>query len=283
MQLTEKIVLGTVQFGTDYGITNHSGIPSKKDNFGILVFAWQIGIKRFATAPGYGSESLLGEFITTNGLQKKALVFTKIPSLVGIVDLKKHIRLKIEKSLKYLGCPIDVLFFHNPSDAIMLKKFPQFFEKVMNDYPISTIGLSAYTPEDILFLENCKFELAFQFPFNIVDRRFEKVKMTHGKRYARSIFLQGILASREILRQNAPAGLSTFHKKYHENLINPLEAAVLFVARKEFIDYFLIGVDTKKQLNDILSFNLEKQFEIIELEKLNINIEEKWFDPRKWS
>ena len=283
----KKMVLGTVQFGTDYGITNLSGITSKKEFFEILDFAWGIGINRFDTAPGYGSEFLLGEFIKTNVLQNKALVFTKIPSLDGISDFKKQIRLNIEKSLKSLGCPIDVLFFHDPSDAILLIKNPQFFEKIMNDYPISTIGLSAYTPEDILFLENCKFKLAYQFPFNIVDRRFEKVKMTHGKRYARSIFLQGILASRGRLRRNAPEELSNFHKKYHETLIklkiNPIEAAVLFVARKKFVDYFLIGVNTKKQLNDIISLNLEKQFENVELEKFVINIEEKWFDPRKWS
>ncbi len=120
--MSEKIVLGTVQFGTDYGITNLDGVPTKNKIFDILDFAWQNGIKRFDTAPGYGSENLLGEFITTNGLQKIALVSTKIPSLKEISNFKNYIRVNIEKSLNNLGCPIDVLFFHDPLDSILLKK-----------------------------------------------------------------------------------------------------------------------------------------------------------------
>ena len=285
--ISEKIVLGTVQFGTDYGITNLHGAPTKNKIFDILDFAWQNGIKRFDTAPGYGSENLLGDFITTNGLQKIALVSTKIPSLKEISNFKNHIRVNIEKSLNNLGCPIDVLFFHDPSDSILLKKNPNFFENILKDYPITKIGVSVYEPEEVELLRDCSFELAFQFPFNLFDRRFEKVKMVNGNRYARSIFLQGILASSGDLRGNPPKELYNFHKKFHENLIklniNPLGAAFLFVVKKQFIDYFLIGVDTKQQLNDILSLDLDNQSNLFDLEEFNMDFKKICNDPREWS
>ena len=64
MNIIEKMVLGTAQFGMDYGISNTIGKPKKKAVFEILDLAWEKGIKRFDTAPSYGSEALVGEFIT---------------------------------------------------------------------------------------------------------------------------------------------------------------------------------------------------------------------------
>ena len=284
---TKKMVLGTAQFGMDYGIANLSGKPSKKEFFDILDLAWQNGISRFDTAPGYGSESLLGEFISTNGLQNEAKVLTKIPSMTDQPDFEEGAKKSIESSLRSLGCPIDILFFHNPSDAVLLIEEPQVFEKILQDFPVSTIGFSVYEPEDVDCLENCNFELAFQFPFNILDRRFEKVKMPVGKRFARSIFLQGLLASQKGLRIDTPEELLSFHKSYHDRLlkkrIKPVEAAVLFAARTSFVDYFLIGVDTINQLKDILSLEINKPFDLSDFDKFDIDFEKKLIDPRKWN
>ena len=52
MKITEKVVLGTVQFGVDYGIANTSGRPSRKEVFQILDLAWDKGVRSFDTAPG---------------------------------------------------------------------------------------------------------------------------------------------------------------------------------------------------------------------------------------
>ena len=78
----------------DYGIVNVSGKPTKKVVFGILDLAWEKGIRRFDTAPGYGSEALLGEFIMANGLQDEAIVLIKIPSLENSNDYKQFIRIE---------------------------------------------------------------------------------------------------------------------------------------------------------------------------------------------
>ena len=287
MNLTEKIVLGTAQFGMDYGIANISGKPAKKEVFRILGMAWEKGVKRFDTAPLYGSEELLGEFITVNGLHDEVIVLTKIPSLVGLSDYDKFIRTSLESSLDKLGCSVEVLFFHDALDAVLLQKNPQFFEKLFQDYPISTLGVSVYEPQEVERLSGSKFELAFQFPFNVLDRRFEQVTTPQGKRYARSVFLQGLLASKNGLIQDAPDELYNLQKEYFEKLnkhhLDPVSFAVSFAAYNDVVDYLLIGVDSVQQMQDILDIKPYEQKDMVILDTIQVITEEKWLDPRTWN
>ena len=209
------MVLGTAQFGMDYGVTNVSGKLSKDMVFRILTCAWEKGIRRFDTAPGYGSETMLGEFIAANGLLNDAIVLTKIPSQEGVTYYEKSIKASLESSLENLGCPIEALFFHDPTDSRLLLKDHHFFEKLLNIYPISTLGVSVYEPQEITSLSDCQIDLAFQFPFNALDNRFTHVRMTKGKRYARSVFLQGLLASTKRIRSSAPMELRALQEKMY--------------------------------------------------------------------
>jgi aryl-alcohol dehydrogenase-like predicted oxidoreductase len=287
LNITDKMVLGTAQFGMDYGIANVSGKPTKKEVFNILSLAWENGIQQFDTAPGYASESLLGEFIKNNGIQDKVKVLTKIPSLNGMSDYKTRILSSIQSSLNNLGCHIDVLFFHNSADFELLFKDPYFFESLLHDYPISSLGVSVYEPTDVENVLGCPLELAFQFPFNVLDRRFENVKMPKSKRYARSIFLQGLLASVDELRPDSPKELQNLQKNYHEKLaknnLDPVSIAVSFVAQNDVVDYFLIGVDSEKQLKELLDLELFGLKDIAFSEMLIEKKDKRWFDPRKWN
>jgi len=287
MNMTEKMVLGTAQFGMDYGIANVSGQPTKNEVFNILSLSWEKGIRHFDTAPNYGSEELLGEFILANGIQDEAIVLTKISSLDGVSDYQQRIRTSLESSLKNLGCPIDVLFFHNPVDSGLLLSDLQFFETLLNDYPVSTLGVSVYETKEVESLSGCQFELAFQFPFNVLDRRFEQVSMPQRKRFARSVFLQGLLASTNGLRLDAPVELLNLQKEYHDRLakhhLKAVGFAVSFVANNDAVDYFLFGVDTEEQLQNILDLELYDQTEIAFLDTIQLSADEKLFDPRKWN
>ena len=287
LNITEKMVLGTAQFGMDYGIANISGKPTKKEVFDILDLAWEKGICRFDTAPGYGSETLLGEFISANGLHDQTIVLTKTPSLKGALDYEKLIITNLESSLNNLGCKIDILFFHDPADSRLLLTNPQFFKNLLNNYPVSTHGVSVYEPQEVEQLLEGLFELAFQFPFNVLDRRFEQVSIPKGKRYARSLFLQGLLASPNELRPDTPIELLCLQKEYHDRLadhfIDPVSFAVSFVAHNSTVDYFLVGVDSAKQLQKILDLELYEQRNMDLLNKLQIKTDKKWFDPRIWN
>lgn len=287
LNITEKMVLGTAQFGMDYGIANLTGKPTKRDVFDMLELAWEKGVRRFDTAPDYGSEAMLGEFITANGLRDEAKVLTKIPSLEDSSDYQQSIRTSLESSLNYLGCSIDVLFFHNAADSSLLLKEPQFFEKMLQDYSVSTIGVSVYEPQEVERLSDCESPLAFQFPFNVLDRRFERVRMPQGKRYARSVFLQGLLASQNGLRPDAPLELlnlkEEFHSKLAEHHLDAVGYTTSFVARNNAVDYLLIGVDSAKQLQDLLDLEIFEQQDMDILDTLNVDRYEQWLDPREWN
>jgi predicted aldo/keto reductase-like oxidoreductase len=59
--------------------------------------------------------------------------------------------------------------------------------------------------------------------------------------------------------------------------------AVSFVANNDAVDYFLIGVDSKKQLQDILDLEPYEQKDMDILDKLTMNVNEQWCDPRTWN
>ena len=57
-----KLVLGTVQFGINYGINNTSGQVPLSEVVEILKIATKAGIKTLDTSSGYGeSEMVLGK------------------------------------------------------------------------------------------------------------------------------------------------------------------------------------------------------------------------------
>jgi aryl-alcohol dehydrogenase-like predicted oxidoreductase len=188
-------------------------------------------------------------------------------------------------SLKHLSCSVDVLFFHVPEDSTWLLKDSQFFEKLLNEYPISTLGVSVYKPQEVERMSGCLFELAFQFPFNVLDRRFGQLSMPKGKRYARSVFLQGLLASPNDLRPDAPVELINLQKEYHNLLadhhLSPVGFAVSFAARDNSIDHFLIGVDSTEQLQNILDLGLYEEKDVT-IDKLLVKTDKKWLNPINW-
>jgi len=212
---------------------------------------------------------------------------TKIPALNDFSDYQQTIKSSLEISLEHLGCPIDVLFFHNPADSILLLENPDYFKAIINEYPVSTFGVSVYEPEEVEKLSEYQVKLAFQFPYNVLDRRFENISMRPGKRYARSIFLQGLLASRNRLRHNTSQKLQIIHHEFHSILgkknINPVKFALSFVANSKNIDYFLFGVEKESQLHDLLNLKLYDQQQISVINNFRLNIDKKWLDPRTWN
>ena len=86
-----KLGLGTVQFGLNYGISNHHGIPSADEIVRILRLAEERGIRYLDTAAEYGrSEETLGEQINAGGFSDFRVV-TKTPKAAS-VDSERNAR-----------------------------------------------------------------------------------------------------------------------------------------------------------------------------------------------
>ena len=284
--ITHKIVLGTVQLGLDYGVTNLKGIPKKKEVFKIFEFAWENGVRRFDTAPAYKTEALLGEFISVNKIENEILILTKVPSLDNSTNYKDLIISSLKKSQEKLCCPIEVLFFHNPSDSHLLLDDSNLFKDLINEFEVNTLGVSVYEPWEVNKLLGCNLNLAFQFPFNALDKRFENIKMQKGFRYARSVFLQGLLASRKQLKSGVPLELFKLQKLYHSKLVelnlSPIKYALSFVYHNPTVDYFLLGVASINQLKQLIDIDLYSQRDFDMLSGIKFETNEYWIDPRNW-
>jgi len=231
---------------------------------------------------------LLGEFIVANGIQDDVIVLTKIPSLKKTSNFQICINNYLKSSLENLRCPINILFFHDPLDSNLLSTESKFFENLLVENPVSTLGISVYETSEIKKLQrSCYFDLAYQFPFNVIDRRFEDLNITSNKCFARSVLLQGLLASKNSLIQSSPKELISIQKKYHSKLnkhqLDPVRFAISFVNLNDYIDYFLIGVDTKKHIEHLLDLDLYSKKDIAIIDSLRFKFNKYWLDPRNWS
>jgi aryl-alcohol dehydrogenase-like predicted oxidoreductase len=102
------LMLGTVQFGLNYGIANVNGKPSYETAKEILKTAYDLGITALDTAAAYGdSEEVLGKALTELGIKDKVTVVTKVPPIPENTDPEKFIKESLISSLKRLK--LDVL------------------------------------------------------------------------------------------------------------------------------------------------------------------------------
>ena len=81
--MISKLILGTVQFGLNYGIANSEGKPDLNKVRAILRCAADHGIRILDTAAAYGdSETVIGTvFAEDSALKNHFQVVSKIPPL----------------------------------------------------------------------------------------------------------------------------------------------------------------------------------------------------------
>ena len=134
-----KLVLGTVQFGLQYGV-NSAGRPSQEAVKSILNEAAKGGITTLDTSSAYGnSEVVLGDSIATPGQFKIVSKYPKGETLVNVMFNGSLKRLKIEKLYGYLLHHFEV-YKNNP------KVWDEFIA-LKESGKVQKIGFSLYNPE----------------------------------------------------------------------------------------------------------------------------------------
>ncbi len=269
-----KIVLGTVQFGLQYGV-NSAGRPSEEAVKGILAEAAKGGISTLDTSSAYGnSEEILGECVTP---EENFKIVSKYPK--GETPVKEMFnaslkRLKVDSLYGYLLHHFEV-YKSNP------KVWDEFIA-LKNSDKVKKIGFSLYTPEELEFILDNKspFDL-IQVPFNIFDKKFlPYMKELHDKGveiHVRSTFLQGLFFKD---RNALPEKLKPM-KKYLLQLdefskasgLSISEIALNYNLQNPYIDGVLIGVDNVEQLqmnlNSVKDTPIDIEVEVKEQELLN--------------
>jgi len=285
----DKLVLGTVQFGLPYGINNDSGMPSLENVFSILGFAKDNNIHFLDTAVGYGfAEERIGKFHSNNPT-KIFEVNTKF-SKGRIKDPLEQVISSIER-LKVSF--INTIMFHSLYDYINNRDKIALLFKESKDIHFKKFGVSVYTVEELEILKNIEEIEVVQVSFNLLDNESKKgailseLKILGKEIHVRSCFLQGLFfKSTEKLTgklKSLSKYLNIIKTIAKENNLSTGQLALCYCLSKPYIDYVLIGVDSKEQLQQNMNWaskNLNKNI-VSEVDRIDINDEE-LLNPSKW-
>jgi aryl-alcohol dehydrogenase-like predicted oxidoreductase len=198
-----QLALGTVQFGTSYGITNCSGQVPEHEVRAILSAAAASGVTVLDTAAAYGdAERVLGQCIPQNSQFR---VITKtVPLRATHVDKASlhKVSVGIANSLQLLSRPhLDGVMVHHAQDLLVPggKQLFALLKAEQSEGRIGKVGVSVYDAEQLAALiPRYPIELV-QIPLNVLDQRLLKsgwIRRLHDagiEIHVRSAFLQGTL------------------------------------------------------------------------------------------
>ena len=253
-----KLILGTVQFGLNYGISNTKGKVSLNDSLEILGYAYDNGIRTLDSAEAYGNaHEIIGIFHDKNPA-KIFNIITKLPKVINydIID-------RVNGYLKDLKVDhLETLMFHSfDSYHDNLNNFDSL-RKLKSNRRIKNLGVSVYTNNEIEQVISNKDIDVIQLPFNLFDNAnfrgdiLQKAKIKGKIIHTRSALLQGLFfkeknASDEIVQKlkNELTFLSSISKREGMSIS---EMALSYCMQQKTIDNVLVGVDSINQLIDNL-------------------------------
>jgi len=284
-----KLALGTANFGFPYGISNQLGQILPDSVADILQVAKHAGIGCLDTAVAYGkSQKVLGEI----GVSGWRLV-SKISSIeLGCEDVSGYVNRQVEIILGDLQVSsIDTVLVHNAQDLIGENGDQIFSElqKFRQHKLISKIGVSIYGPTDLETISSRYPIEVVQAPLNVLDNRIERSgwleKLSEHKIevLTRSLFLQGLLISREL--QKTPFFQPWYRALQQWNELSDaagksdLVNCVAHVKSFDQVSQIVVGVDSATQLGEVLdAFSSPAR----RVDGLDFEEDEVLINPSKW-
>ena len=287
MPKVEKLCLGTVQFGQNYGINNTVGLLGDVEIFEIFDYADQKGIKQLDTADAYGNAlDVIGRYHMYSS--KKFLINSKFSNLS--ISLESV----LEKSLIRLH--VDKLNLYQVHDYDKFEKNPNLHQQLIalkKSHLVDKIGVSVYSCEEMLKLSEFDFIDVIQFPFNLLDNHRQrqeamKICVERGKTlHARSVFLQGLFYKDFDEYPDNLRKLLPYTKKLREISleanIQMSQLALNYALQESDVDTLIIGVDSLTQLKE----NVENSLKLIppsvidEINKIHVKEAQLLF-PKNW-
>jgi aryl-alcohol dehydrogenase-like predicted oxidoreductase len=290
-----RIGLGTAQFGTQYGISNHDGRPTEAEVAAILVRAAQAEFGYVDTAVSYaGAETLIGRHLPAgHGLR----IITKLPPIVEDAIEARHgeaMLSALASSLEQLRVDrIYGLLIHQPGD--LAKSGWQYLTEAMREAKArgwtSRIGISVYDASDLSLVEARFVPDLVQLPINVLDRRLvvsgwiERLKAQGVEVHARSLFLQGLLliepAALPGFFSPVQQAVAKLRARWAAENVTPLCGCLQYVLHTHGIDAAIIGVNRLSELHEIEAAldaftNNAAEFE------LEAAVDPIYLDPRRW-
>lgn len=285
--MKNKLALGTVQFGLDYGINNKKGIISSDQIINILNYCKEKNIDTIDTAQAYGtSEERLG--LALRKLNFKVNIISKLSQK----NIKCVLKSFDETLFKLNVSKIHGFMYHDFNSYKNNKSSFDLIQRIKENKQIDKIGFSLYFPNELeeLLKNNIQFDLV-QLPHSIFDRRFEpyfeELKKRNVEIHIRSVFLQGLFFT-EIKE------LSTHFDCVKDKLLKIKEISrsenvsiaglcLNFAQRNKNIDKIVIGIDNLQNLKENLnSLSLKVNQNIFDELSILIEKNEDIILPYKW-
>lgn len=286
-----RIMLGSAQFGQNYGIANKTGKIFEEEAFEILRCAHEEQIKNLDTASAYGeSEAVIGKFMEIHGDYFK--IVSKLPPLEQYVN--ESLEGFLRSTLKRVRTKkIDGYLIHRFDDFL---KYDALWEHLVGFKErgfVSKIGFSLYTPGELEILLNRKVDFDIvQIPYSIFDRRFEEyfdaLKERNVEIDARSVFLQGAVflpgSSLPTYLQSLGGPLRALQRISSEHNISINALCINFVLINARVDKVVIGVDGlnhfKENINAVESIdqvrNICSQLKDLKIDEEGVLLPYKW-------
>ncbi|WP_162426540.1 aldo/keto reductase [Pontibacter pudoricolor] len=254
-----KLVLGTAQFGLNYGISNQHGQLQLPEVKNILTEAERTGITTLDTATAYGnSELTINQAINETGSQFR--IISKYPPNRPELTIREA----FEATLKQLG--VETLYGYLLHSYNSFSSNPKILDQLQDlkaAGKIQKAGISLYHPSeaDELLHRNALIDI-IQLPYSIFDRRFEhllpELKSRGIETHVRSVYLQGLYFMEPDHLPEYLAPVADKIKKLHRLAADfnlPVGAVCLgFVFANNDISNVVIGVESLQTLQENISY-----------------------------
>ena len=247
------LVLGTAQWGADYGVTNAIGRPTDADVERQLVPARECGITSLDTASAYGDAH---ERIRL--LAPEFAVVTKVSGarpdqLAELVD----------DARVALGSPmLNGVLLHDwdALDSMTVEAAARELELQRAQGVTSAVGVSVYDEGAVARALGAFQSLDIvQVPANALDRRLDssaildEVRVRGGRVQVRSALLQGVLGSDADNPFGSHPAVQSWFAHCRAQGVTPLAAALAHVKALPWCDEVVIGVADASQLEQIIN------------------------------
>lgn len=292
----QRLGLGAVQFGQDYGITNPRGQVREDEVASIFALAAEAGIDTIDTARLYGtSESVIGRCSPDDAAFR---IVTKTPRFGGVADAgdaAAQLRAAFETSLKALGRQhVYGLLLHDVHDLFgpVAGALWAAMEDLKSSGRVVKIGVSIYEGSDIdRLLENYQIDI-IQVPFNALDDRLvkggqlDRLASAGVEIHARSLFLQGLLLApaTDTPDKFAPirSAVEQLDRVFDARGLSRLEGLLALALSQREIDRFIVGVTSSDELRAIVAA-AGKAEQIGTLEWNPPTLDTAYLNPARWS
>ena len=279
-----SLLLGTAQWGLDYGITNSTGRIPDSELVGIVSLAIESGLRVLDTAPAYGdAEVRLREFGESFEIQTK-VSGAELDHLSIVDQLREsNERLGRETVARVLVHDWSALSPEHRAVArsgLLAAKAQGL---------VGEIGASLYETKELIELPiEFPEAMVVQAPASLLDQRIVREWRAVEGRFsgvsfqARSVFLQGaaLSAPEQVPFGNHPA-IEKVREAASELGRTPLQLCIDYVKSQPEIDEVVLGVTSEAELCELLDAWRQEPVEHdwSALESADVKL----IDPRTWT